>query len=70
MEYMGIEYTVVRTANPTGWKWIVTFDGKRTQTGTGFSRFSAIRFAERVINRYLKTQARKHPAELTNEHTA
>jgi hypothetical protein len=65
MEYKGIQYTVVQTANPTGWKWTV-LAGKRTKTGTGFNRMSAIRGAERVIDGYVK----ERPAEQRNNETA
>jgi hypothetical protein len=63
MEFRGVQYVVVQTANPTGWKWTVSIDAKRTKTGTGFSRIGAIRRAEKVIEDYLKEQARKFAAK-------
>jgi hypothetical protein len=58
MEYRGIEYTIVQTANPTGWKWTVHL-GKRAKTGTAFNRIAACRFAERTIDAYLKRHAQE-----------
>ena len=52
MQYRGIEYQVVQTANPTGWKWTVTFDGG-TKTGGGYNRVSAIAFAQLAIDKLL-----------------
>jgi hypothetical protein len=66
----GIQYTVVQTANPTGWKWTVSIDAKRTKTGTGFVRLGAIRRAEKVIEGYVKEEARKVAAERTSRETA
>jgi hypothetical protein len=38
MEYKGLEYSIVQTSNPTGWKWIVRLDDGRTKTGTAPNR--------------------------------
>jgi hypothetical protein len=54
MEYKGFEYSVVQTANPTGWKWSVRVDKTRTKAGTSFSRLSAIRVAKKKIEELLK----------------
>jgi predicted RNase H-like HicB family nuclease len=54
VEYKGFEYKVVQTANPTGWKWVISLDEMRTKAGTGFSRDTAIRFAELAIDKHLK----------------
>src|SRR3954451_365922 len=70
MEFRGIQYTVLQTANPTGWKWTVSIDGKRAKTGTGFSRIGAIRRAEKVIEDHLKEQARKFAAKQRSRETA
>ena len=56
MEYKGIEYTVVQTANPTGWKWVVSIDGKRTKTGDCFSRVRGISAAQKAIDKVVKTR--------------
>jgi hypothetical protein len=70
MEFRGIEYTVVQTANPTGWKWTVSTDAKRTKTGMAFSRVGAIRRAEKVIEDHVKEQARKFAAERRSQEGA
>ena len=70
MEYRGIEYAIVQTSNPNGWKWVVSIQGKRTKTGTGPNRRYAIHSAEKVIDGYLKEQARKVSAEIENQDTA
>jgi predicted RNase H-like HicB family nuclease len=54
MDYKGFEYSVVQTANPTGWKWVVRLDEMRTKVGTAYSRASAVRFAELAIQKHLK----------------
>jgi hypothetical protein len=50
MEYRGFEYMVVRTANPTGWKWTVVHP-TRTRTGDSFDRESGIRLAKIAIDK-------------------
>jgi hypothetical protein len=54
MQYRGMEYGVVQTASPTGWKWTVQLDQNRTKTGTGFSRATAVGLAQRAIDKALK----------------
>jgi hypothetical protein len=54
MQYRDVEYQVVQTSNPTGWKWTVQFDGKRSTTGTGFNRIHAIALAQRAIDKAIK----------------
>jgi hypothetical protein len=51
MRYKEYEYSVVQTANPTGWKWTVRLDDTRSRTGTAFSRATAMLFAERAIDK-------------------
>ena len=69
MEYRGIEYTVVQTANPTGWKWTISLAERRTKTGTEFSRIIAIRAAEKVIDGYVKKQTRSSAEHRTKENS-
>jgi hypothetical protein len=57
MIYKGIEYQVIQTANPSGWKWIVFLDETRTRTGISRSRTGAILDAESAINTVLKSSA-------------
>ena len=54
MEYKGVEYEVVQTANPTGWKWVIRLDEIHTKAGTAYNRSSAVRFAELAITKHLK----------------
>jgi hypothetical protein len=56
MEYKGIQYQVVQTANPTGFKWVVHLDETRTRTGESFSRKAAMLDAERAIDKVLKAK--------------
>jgi hypothetical protein len=51
MEHKGIQYTVVQTANPTGWRWTVELDENRTKTGSSYSRGNAIFTAVRAIDK-------------------
>jgi hypothetical protein len=53
MEHKGVEYAIVRTANPTGWKWVVHLDQTRTRTGTSPTREGAIFQAMRKIDKIL-----------------
>jgi hypothetical protein len=51
MEHKGIQYQVVQTASPTGWKWTVEMDDNRIKTGTSFSRGNAIFQAVSAIDK-------------------
>jgi hypothetical protein len=53
MEHRGIQYQVVQTASPTGWKWTVQLDGGRIKTGVSFSRQYAIFDATNAIEKAL-----------------
>jgi len=55
MDYKGVEYQVVRTANPTGWKWTVSMDGRQPRTGEGYTRAAAIALAQLAIDRLVET---------------
>ena len=55
MEYKGMQYSVVQTSSPTGWKWIVRLDGK-TKTGTAPHRTAAVRFAEIAIEKAIRVK--------------
>jgi hypothetical protein len=59
MEHQGVEYTVVQTINPFGWKW--SFErGRRTpKTGITFSRAEAVSAAERAISQSLREEKRQ-----------
>jgi hypothetical protein len=64
MKHRDIEFSVVQTACPTGWKWTVYFDVNRTKTGASHSRISAIIDAHWRIDRDLG-QARPVLADAT-----
>jgi len=66
MEYKGIRYDVLQTANPTGWKWTVWLDERRTKSGVSFSRATAILFAEHAIEKIVKRSARARQALVLN----
>ena len=67
MKYKGIEYQVVQTADPTGWKWTVSMDGRQPRTGEGYTRAAAIALAQLTIDRLTKTIPAPHvpPAQDT-----
>jgi hypothetical protein len=50
MEHRGVQFQVVQTANPTGWKWTVQLDCNRTRTGETISKAAAIYKAKMTIN--------------------
>ena len=56
MEHKGIQYQVVQTANPTGFKWTVHLDENRTKTGVSSSKGNAIFNAVRAIDKALSEQ--------------
>jgi hypothetical protein len=49
MEHQSIEYTVVQTSNPFGWKWSFEQAGRRPKIGIAYDRAEAIRAAEVAI---------------------
>jgi hypothetical protein len=56
MEHKGIQYQVVQTANPTGFKWSVQLDNNKTKTGEAPSKSSAIFLAVLFIDRAVREQ--------------
>jgi hypothetical protein len=59
MDYKGVEYTIVQTANPSGWKWTVFLDATRTRTGESPTRQLAVLEAERAIDKAIERDKRK-----------
>ena len=52
MEHKGIRYSVVMTANPSGWSWTVELlPPRRNRTGHTLTRASAVREALAVIDK-------------------
>ncbi len=58
MEYKGIQYQVVQTANPTGFRWTVQLDEKKTRTGVARAKGTAIFQAVSFIDRALRERPR------------
>jgi hypothetical protein len=58
MEHQGVEYTVVQTINPFGWKWSFGRDGRAPKTGVAFSHAEAVSNAERAISKSLREDKR------------
>jgi len=58
MQHKDIQYCIVQTANPTGWKWTVQFDPNRTRSGVSYSMKAAILDAQRKIDKELRTKTR------------
>jgi len=51
MEHKGITYTVVQTANPTGWRWTVELPSPlKNRTGEALSRDWAVKKAMSIID--------------------
>jgi len=64
MEHKGLTFSVVQTANPTGWKWIVQLDERRTKTGSAPTRVQAVRRATLAIDNAIKL---KRPSDPTTQ---
>jgi hypothetical protein len=54
LEYRGTHYQIVRTANPTGYRWTAYFDGNRTRSGACYTRESAVFEAKRTIAKFVR----------------
>ena len=61
MEYKGIEYQIVQTAHPTGWRWIVNLDDCHTKMGVSSSRQYAIYDATNAIEKALSAAPKGAP---------
>jgi hypothetical protein len=59
MEHQGVEYTIVQTISPTGWKWSFDRNGRKPKTGIAYSRAEAVGAAERAIGQSLRDQQRQ-----------
>jgi hypothetical protein len=63
MQHNGVEFEVVQTANPTGWKWTFQIPGKRIKTGTTSSRTAAIVLAHAAIEKGIKVRRQPEPTQ-------
>jgi hypothetical protein len=61
MDYRGVQYAVVRTMSPNGWRWFVR-RGSTDKTGFATHRDDAIRLAKKVIDELIKSRERKQRA--------
>jgi hypothetical protein len=59
MEHKGIQYQVVQTANPTGFRWAVQLDENKTKTGVSTSKGNAIFNAVSFIGRVIREQPKE-----------
>ncbi|MBR1215591.1 hypothetical protein [Bradyrhizobium sp. JYMT SZCCT0180] len=59
MEHKGIEYGIVHTTSPDGWRWIVYLPGRQPKTGTSSSREIALGLAQAAIDRAVKVKRTK-----------
>ena len=59
MEHKGIQFQVVQTANPTGFRWTVNLNENKNRTGVSFSRGDAILSATRFIDRAIREQPKE-----------
>jgi hypothetical protein len=67
MQYKGLEYRIVQTANPSGWKWTIFLDATRTRTGTSHTKANAVLEVEIAIDRAIKRHqiTKKQPSGTT-----
>jgi hypothetical protein len=60
VEHKGIQYQVVQTANPTGYKWTAHLNENRIKTGLSDSRdsatFNAVRAIDRAVSASVKAK--------------
>ena len=53
MEHKGVEYQIIPSAHPTGWRWTVHLDDGHSKTGVSSSRQYAIYDATNAIEKAL-----------------
>jgi hypothetical protein len=61
MEYKGIEYQIVQTAHPTGWRWFVYLDDFHMKMGVSPSKQYAIYDATNAIEKALSAAPKGAP---------
>jgi hypothetical protein len=68
MRYKDVEYTVVQTSAPVGWRWSFKDATGREKSGASADRRIAIRTAERAIDKLLlKSRKSRLPPSLAHE---
>lgn len=58
VNYKEVEYSIIQTALPKGWKWTVFLSPTRTRTGIAKTREDAVLDAERAIDRAIEQMER------------
>jgi hypothetical protein len=64
MEYKGIEYSVLQTACPTGWKWAARLSGIKISSGKASNRPEAVRLAQTAIEKAFAAEATPKSPEM------
>jgi hypothetical protein len=59
MEYRGVQYQIVQTASPTGFRWTAYLDETRTRTGISPTIKSAVADAQTKIDNVLRRMKAK-----------
>jgi hypothetical protein len=59
MDYMGIEYCLVQTIAPSGWRWSFLYLGHEF-SGSGRTRHEAVRDAQLAIANLLRLKLTVH----------
>ncbi len=58
MDHKGVQYEILQTANPTGWKWVVHLPDGRTETGVAPAKGTALFRAIRTIDELPRAKPR------------
>jgi hypothetical protein len=58
MEYRGVEFTVLQSASPRGWRWTVEITGRKPKSAVVCDRAGAILHARRAIDAALGSPER------------
>ncbi len=56
MEHRGIEFSVLQSASPRGWRWTVEIPGRKPKSAVEHDRAGAIFRAQRAIDAALGAQ--------------
>jgi hypothetical protein len=56
MEHKGVQFEVIQTTHPCGWKWTAFLDAMRIRTGIALTRADAVLDAELAIEKALERQ--------------
>jgi len=56
MRHRDIEYEVVQTVSPTGWKWTFQIEGQQMKTGKAGSRAIAMVLAQAAIDKAIRVK--------------